>query len=190
MLFPWNGHKKIWNDTLDKQKRTIFPMYQYGPRHSLKKVPEQRMTGLFPWYETSWWAIAVIIIILTVSLVDLTQKGAFIPFEATMPPQVNTPLKTQMQAPPELTVAEQIGVIAQKEGFSVDTLLNIGYCESQLNPEAIGGDDGCFHGIWQWNTCATKIISVECAHNIECSTIATIDALKRGEQWRWPNCIE
>lgn len=78
--------------------------------------------------------------------------------------------------------------IAKEYKYSSDTLINLAWCESRMDPSAVGGDAGCFHGLYQWNTCATNIVSLECANDPECATAATIQALQRGEQWRWPNC--
>jgi len=88
-----------------------------------------------------------------------------------------------------LSVEEQIREIA-KVSDKGDFLVSLAKCESGLDPNIHGGSMQCFHGLYQWNLCENGLpeLDHECVHDIECSTLLTMEALDRGEQWRWPSC--
>ena len=91
-----------------------------------------------------------------------------------------------------LSVEKKIRSVAAEWGYEnlADELVSIAKCESGLNPSAIGGELDSFRGLYQWNRISSPDISDACTLDVECSTEMTINALRRGEQWRWPNCAQ
>jgi len=87
------------------------------------------------------------------------------------------------------SIEDRIGAIADEYQWDTEELIDLAMCESTMDPDAIAGDYDCFHGLFQWNLCKTNIVTYKCAHDVECSTAASIRAIQRGEkEWRWPNC--
>lgn len=87
----------------------------------------------------------------------------------------------------EAKVDERITQVAIEYDYPADELIALAIFESELNPDEIGGDYDCFHGLYQWNLCSTDWITHDCSLDVECSTIKTIESLQKGEQWRWPS---
>jgi len=89
-----------------------------------------------------------------------------------------------------LSVEAQIREIAKKENFKwPDYLVRLAKAESSLNPNAINKNkNGTIdRGLFQWNDKLAPMggISDECAFNVECSTIKTMEAINAGYQERW-----
>ena len=83
----------------------------------------------------------------------------------------------------ELTVREQIEYIALLEDFDAEYLIRLAFCESSLNPNAIGklGEVG----LYQYYLKFHPDVSRECALDVECSTRKTIEKLKQGKHHLW-----
>ena len=189
----------------DEQKRIQREKSKMG--HQLKKLHrEERIAHklVLPNSYTSKQALTGLIVLVTIFAITAlfcTNMGqstaqAVEPFKN--PPDVDLqggvvwdPCGLDSVICPDEAIDQQIKNIANKHNYSVDELIALATCESNLNPDAVGGEIGCFHGLYQWNLCAngSSWMSNECAHDINCSTIETINALNKGEQWRWLNCI-
>lgn len=87
----------------------------------------------------------------------------------------------------DLTVKEQIRKIA-KVSNKGDFLVSLAQCESTLNPDAVGGLTDQYHGLYQIYVNLHDDITLECSHNIKCSTIWTMEKLNNGKSHMWPNC--
>ena len=92
----------------------------------------------------------------------------------------------------DLSVADQIRIIAKEEGHSewADYLVKLSYCESRHNPEATNGNgnnpvDSVDRGLFQYNSYWQSQVSDECAYDITCSTNQTIKMIEAGKQHRW-----
>lgn len=131
--------------------------------------------------DTDWGAI-FIVALMAIGVWMLFWVDTQEPFSEPSIYELTKPAPIQ-----ELSITEQIQAIADNHNFPADTLLAIAECESGLDLDAVGGSYNCFIGLYQYNICLTDM-PVSCAANLECSTIATIEALQKGEGWRWPAC--
>jgi hypothetical protein len=86
-------------------------------------------------------------------------------------------------------VIQEIKNVADEKGYPhVDLLLSIAKCESTYDPLKWNTTTcpSC-RGLYQWHK--KSLPDDKCALDVTCSTEATITALEKNEQWRWPNCI-
>lgn len=84
-------------------------------------------------------------------------------------------------------VEEEIRRIAKEHNFKwADYLVRLAECESSLNPNAVNdnGKYGKDWGLFQWNDYYNPEMK-DCAMDIECSTIATMNAINAGKQSWW-----
>jgi len=84
-------------------------------------------------------------------------------------------------------VEEEIRQIAKEHNFKwPDYLVRLAECESSLNPNAVNdnGKYGKDWGLFQWNDYYNPEMK-DCAMDIECSTIATMNAINAGKQSWW-----
>jgi hypothetical protein len=87
---------------------------------------------------------------------------------------------------PELSVPERITIVAVNMDYrNAETLIALAKCESNLDPEIVSSN-GLWRGLYQADR--NFIPYGTCAFDVECSTQKTIEALNRGESWRWPAC--
>lgn len=83
-------------------------------------------------------------------------------------------------------VATQNQRIGQKMAVDADQMVALAKCESTWRPKQIS-PNGKYFGLYQWRPQDIPG-GAQCALDISCSTIATIDAINKGEAWRWPTC--
>jgi len=89
------------------------------------------------------------------------------------------------------SVAMQIRIMAHEKGFKwPDYLVNLAHCESRLDPFSLNGAgnypaSSVDRGVFQINSYWHKEVSSECAFDIECSTIWTMDMINNGNQNQW-----
>lgn len=85
----------------------------------------------------------------------------------------------------------QIRAIADEVNFRwPDYLVNLAMCESQLRPDAVNiyGNNPATskdRGLFQFNSYHQARVSDECAFDIRCSTLKTIEMINRGDQHLW-----
>ena len=87
-----------------------------------------------------------------------------------------------------VSVEQQIRDIANEHNFQwPDYLVRLSFCESRHNPYATNGNGGhsIDRGLFQWNDKYHPEISDECAFDIRCSTIETMNAINSGNQSWW-----
>lgn len=83
----------------------------------------------------------------------------------------------------EERINERMGV---KMKVTSKQLVALAKCESTWSPKEIS-PNGKYFGLYQWRPQDIPG-GAQCALDISCSTIATIDAINNGETWRWPTC--
>lgn len=84
-----------------------------------------------------------------------------------------------------LSVEEEVRMIAERENFQyTDYLVKLAECESGLDP-LIRGDSGLSRGLFQINSYYWPDVSDECAFNVECSTLWTMEKINEGKQGLW-----
>lgn len=147
----------------------------------------------------SYLVISICAVLLVIAEITYTPQYYLNPHTAQSDSDMDTSIcdLKVVECDIEPTIENQIRTVANEYQIdsdpalkiSADLLINLAICESTLNPDRIGGLADCFIGLYQWNMCAGVKITEECARDIECSTIATIDALQKGEYWRWPYCL-
>jgi len=102
-------------------------------------------------------------------------------FPAYITPSVNV----QRKAVKPLTVEDKIRKVAKEKGFQyADYLVDLAFCESRLDPLAIG-DQGNSRGLFQIHKKFHPEVSTLQAFNIEESTAWTIDMINAGKQGQW-----
>ena len=87
-----------------------------------------------------------------------------------------------------LTIPEQIMAIARERGFEdYQYLINLAWCESRFDTKATNLNKGhsLDAGIFQWNMFYHPEIGIDCALNIRCATIKTIEAINAGHKDWW-----
>ena len=103
-------------------------------------------------------------------------------------PVSETPLYETLPFVEKMTpIEEQIWEIAEEHNFKwKDYLIRLAKCESSLDPNAINdnGKYGKDWGLFQWNDYYHPEMK-DCAMEIECSTIATMNAINAGKQSMW-----
>ena len=92
----------------------------------------------------------------------------------------------------DLTVVEQIRIIAREEKFKwTDYLIRLARCENDtfdpLRDNTVGNypADSKDRGIFQINDYWHAEVSDECAYDVRCSTLFTINAINNGNQAWW-----
>lgn len=88
----------------------------------------------------------------------------------------------------DLTVEEQIRAIAKKKAFKwTDYLVRLAFLESSFNTKAINVNRGgsIDRGLFQWNDRWHPEILDECAFDLECATLKTMEAINNGNQHWW-----
>lgn len=141
----------------------------------------------YPNKETSYVTLGVVVFWGLFWMVMLWYMGQV---STATPPFITWHPGASSEVITDPSVEDRIRKIAYEYSYTdPDGLISLAQCESSLNPDAIGGQLQCFHGLYQWNTCIVDIITESCAHDIECSTATTIRALNRGEWSRWPVCL-
>jgi hypothetical protein len=84
-----------------------------------------------------------------------------------------------------LTVEDKIRKVAKEKNFKfADYLVNLAFCESRLDPLAIG-DKGLARGLFQIRKDYHPEVSTLMAFNVEQSTAWTIDMINAGKQGQW-----
>jgi len=91
---------------------------------------------------------------------------------------------TDKAAPPQEAPEALIRRLAREYGLDEDEMVKVAFCESSLNPSAIG-DFGESVGLWQWRLKDHPEITRECALNAACSTQEAMKAIKSGKLWWW-----
>lgn len=159
---------------------------------------------MLPNYWTSKITLAILIIFTAIYLPLFWQKAQEpynLPFYDLKPSQgaindKNSPSVSDLCGLKvvECSVEDEIKVIAKNHNWpdeDIQNLVSLAKCESNLNPYAVGGETGCFQGLFQWNVCIRAGgVDNECAMDILCSTEKAITALEQDEQWRWPTCLK
>lgn len=147
---------------------------------------------MLPNHKTSWLSLyllltiaIILLILLTFSIIE-TQGAEIGQLKERTDPRVSL----IEQAVKEQTVAQTIAGLSRTYGADPNILVALAACESSLNPRAVGGTHQSFRGLYQWNKRSNPEITDDCAFSVHCSTIATINALQRNEEWRWPVCIQ
>jgi len=85
----------------------------------------------------------------------------------------------------------QIRAIADEMDFNwPDYLVKLAYCESRLDHKALNTQgntpaDSYDRGLFQYNSYWQKKVSDECAYDIRCSTLKTIEMINNGQQHLW-----
>ena len=85
-------------------------------------------------------------------------------------------------------IEAQIREIAKRENFKwPDYLVRLAYYESRFNPKAVNVNKNktVDRGLFQWNRYYHPEITDTCAYDVECSTIATMNAINAGKQKEW-----
>jgi len=102
-------------------------------------------------------------------------------FPAYVVPSVNVPrAKAKV-----LTVEDKIRKVAKEKNFQyADYLVKLAYCESKLDPLAIG-DQGNSRGLFRIHKVYHPEVSTLMAFNVEQSTAWTIDMINAGKQGQW-----
>ena len=92
----------------------------------------------------------------------------------------------------DLTVADQVRIIANEEGHSewATYLVKLSYCESRhdINAKNDKGNNPASsvdRGLFQYNSYWQSQVSDECAYDLDCSTRQTIKMIEAGKQHRW-----
>ena len=102
-------------------------------------------------------------------------------FPAYVVPSVNV----QRKVAKPLTIEDKIRKVAREKGFQyADYLVDLAFCESRLDPLAIG-DQGNSRGLFQIHKKFHPEVSTLMAFNIEQSTAWTIDMINAGKQGQW-----
>lgn len=87
------------------------------------------------------------------------------------------------QPPLEDTIRDMI----EPTRYDPSLWIEFALCESSMDPQADSNEP--YLGLYQWDP--RYIPGGEgCALDVQCSTEATIQALDRGENWRWPSCLK
>lgn len=81
-------------------------------------------------------------------------------------------------------IVEQIVKIATEEGVDPQTMVDLAWCESNLNPNAVGRKDNDDLGLFQINS-RFHNVSDGCRTNVECSTRWTAKKIKAGKIHLW-----
>jgi hypothetical protein len=102
------------------------------------------------------------------------------------PEVISTPIITDKPS-----VELQIRAIAKEMNFKwTDYLVKLAYCESRLDPKATNNKGNnpktsYDRGLFQYNSHWQKVVSDDCAYDVRCSTLKTIELINNGKQHLW-----
>jgi hypothetical protein len=130
-----------------------------------------------------WLVLAIALVVgITIILIADTKTAAYFQIK----PEVKTgyPISATKK---DLTVEDQIRIIAQQNGFKyTEYLVRLANCESKMNQYAIGNNGNSVdRGLFQINSYWHKEVSSECAFSIRCATEWTINMINKGQQNQW-----
>ena len=150
-------------------------------RHFKSYYPKKKV-------ETSWWTLLAVIlgtIILVGFIYHFVYKNAlqlnFEPLKAYATESLPDPCELDSVVCDTEETPEQI--IRRLGGDRTDYLLALAQCESSMRPDVISstGDYGIFQINIRWN----PEVTAECALDVACSTLWTLDQIKNGNSWKW-----
>jgi len=99
------------------------------------------------------------------------------------------PKTTEVVSDPVSSVETQIRNLAEQENFIwADYLIRLANCESTLNVyaiNAIGNSAGIDRGLFQINSYYHSEVPDDCAYDLECSTLWTMERIENGYQHEW-----
>lgn len=138
----------------------------------------------------NWLALALVLYVISVGILLLIITALLL---EPLPPASVGRLPTIISKPyilncqGDIEVCNEIAEIGIEQGLTqegIQILLDLGFCESSLRPDAIGRIDDDDRGVWQINRRFHKI-SDACAFNIKCSTLYTISQIQAGRGYLW-----
>ena len=139
-----------------------------------------KIKKLVVWFSVLF-SIACLLLAVVYGLASVSLSYADYLFPAYVVPSVNV----QRKVAKPLTIEDKIRKVAREKGFQyADYLVDLAFCESRLDPLAIG-DQGNSRGLFQIHKKFHPEVSTLMAFNIEQSTAWTIDMINAGKQGQW-----
>ena len=139
-----------------------------------------KIKKLVVWFSVLFSA-ACLLLVVVYELASASLRIADKMFPAYVVPSVNV----QRKVAKPLTIEDKIRKVAREKGFQyADYLVDLAFCESRLDPLAIG-DQGNSRGLFQIHKKFHPEVSTLMAFNIEQSTAWTIDMINAGKQGQW-----